>query len=225
MTIDLQAVWADVLLPEIGRRSVPLQSLMQHASPRAIDGGEVVISFPRSHQFALTTADSPPNREVLEEVLHNATGGPVKVRLEATGEVPVPTPKPRSRRRRKPSPTTSSSSIRIGDDRCQQVAAKLQSAATLQDQAKILQEELDTAQRVIEQRALPYSEYLKSDHWQAQRRQALERADGRCQVCNGDSNLDVHHRTYVRRGAELPNDLTVLCRDCHSTFHDHGRLA
>ena len=69
-------------MPEIGRRSVPLQSLMQHASPRSLGDGEVVLAFPRSHQFALTTADSPPNREVLESVLGQAVGSPVRVRLE-----------------------------------------------------------------------------------------------------------------------------------------------
>jgi hypothetical protein len=69
-------------VPEIGRRSMPLQSLMQHASPRALGDGEVVLAFPRSHQFALTTADSPPNREVLESVLGQAVGSPVRVRLE-----------------------------------------------------------------------------------------------------------------------------------------------
>jgi DNA polymerase III subunit gamma/tau len=79
---QLTATWSDAIVPEIGRRSVPLQSLMQYASPRALGDGEVVLAFPRSHQFALTTADSPPNREVLEEVLGQAVGGPVRVRLE-----------------------------------------------------------------------------------------------------------------------------------------------
>jgi DNA polymerase III subunit gamma/tau len=79
---QLAAHWMDAIVPEIGRRSVPLQSLMQHASPHALDDGEVVLSFPRSHQFALTTADSPPNREVLESVLGQAVGRSVRVRLE-----------------------------------------------------------------------------------------------------------------------------------------------
>ena len=55
---------------------------MQYASPRALGDGEVVLAFLRSHQFALTTADTTPNREVLEEVLGQAVGSPVKVRLE-----------------------------------------------------------------------------------------------------------------------------------------------
>jgi DNA polymerase-3 subunit gamma/tau len=79
---QLTASWSAAIVPEIGRRSVPLQSLMQYASPRALGDGEVVLAFPRSHQFALTTADSPPNREVLEEVLGQAVGSPVRVRLE-----------------------------------------------------------------------------------------------------------------------------------------------
>jgi DNA polymerase-3 subunit gamma/tau len=78
----LAANWAEAIVPEIGRRSVPLQSLMQHASPRALGDGEVVLAFPRSQQFALTTANSPPNREVLESVLGQAVGTPVRVRLE-----------------------------------------------------------------------------------------------------------------------------------------------
>jgi len=66
-------------------------------------------------------------------------------------------------------------------------------------------------------------EYLRSEHWRTVRQGALERADHRCQVCNGDKHLDVHHRTYERLGAELDHDLTVLCRTCHSVFHDRKR--
>ncbi|HEY3764949.1 MAG TPA: DNA polymerase III subunit gamma/tau [Gaiellales bacterium] len=84
----LSASWSDAIVPEIGRRSMPLQSLMQYASPRALCDGEVVLSFPRSHQFALTTADSQPNRELLESVLGQAVGSPVRVRLEVAAAGP-----------------------------------------------------------------------------------------------------------------------------------------
>lgn len=70
-----------------------------------------------------------------------------------------------------------------------------------------------------------YPEYLQSEHWLAMRRSALDRAGWRCQVCNASTRLYVHHRTYERRGHELPDDLTVLCRKCHETFHKNGRLA
>lgn len=73
-----------------------------------------------------------------------------------------------------------------------------------------------------------YQDYLASDHWQETRARALDRAMWRCQVCNtprSQSILDVHHRTYERLGAELPEDLAVLCRECHSLFHEKRSLA
>jgi 5-methylcytosine-specific restriction endonuclease McrA len=69
--------------------------------------------------------------------------------------------------------------------------------------------------------AMPYDQYLQTDHWQEVRRLALGRADNRCQLCNdGDSTLDVHHRTYENLGQESENDTIVLCRGCHTTFHE-----
>jgi hypothetical protein len=34
-------------------------------------------------------------------------------------------------------------------------------------------------------------------------------------------DLQVHHRTYERRGAELADDLVVVCRQCHEIHHRH----
>ena len=79
--------------------------------------------------------------------------------------------------------------------------------------------------RVSGLRAMPYIEYLQTDHWHFTRRLALERAKGHCSVCNGTRSLEVHHRTYERRGEELPEDLVVLCNGCHDLFHEHGKLA
>ena len=50
---------------------------------------------------------------------------------------------------------------------------------------------------------MPYRSYLQTPEWQAKRGRALQRAGYRCQVCTGSGGpLDVHHRTYARRGAE-----------------------
>jgi len=89
---QLAASWSDAIVPEIGRRSPPLQSLMQLASPRSLADGEGVLAFPSTHQFALRTADSASNRELLESVLGQAVGTPVRVRLEvaAAGADPQP---------------------------------------------------------------------------------------------------------------------------------------
>jgi hypothetical protein len=73
-----------------------------------------------------------------------------------------------------------------------------------------------------------YYDYLKSDQWQLKRKSMLWFAGNRCQICNVAGvrmTLDVHHRTYERIGHELPSDLFVLCRACHRTFHENGKLA
>jgi 5-methylcytosine-specific restriction endonuclease McrA len=75
------------------------------------------------------------------------------------------------------------------------------------------------ARREHELATMPYGEYLQTPEWRERRDQALDRAGYRCQVCNSGRNLHVHHRTYERRGRELPGDLTVLCSGCHSLFH------
>jgi hypothetical protein len=75
---------------------------------------------------------------------------------------------------------------------------------------------------------LEYSEYIASAEWRAKAEAAKERCGQRCQTCNvhrSKTTLDAHHRTYERIGEELPEDLIVLCRDCHSLFHKNRRLA
>lgn len=68
--------------------------------------------------------------------------------------------------------------------------------------------------------AMPYREYLQTDHWKEMRRVALRRARYRCQLCHANTPLNVHHRTYERRGCEEPSDLIALCEPCHRKFHD-----
>jgi Helicase HerA, central domain len=75
-------------------------------------------------------------------------------------------------------------------------------------------------------RRLSYAEYLQTQHWQSKRKEALQHAVYRCQICNaGGVQLDVHHRTYQRLGAELLSDLFVLCHECHDLFSTSGKLA
>lgn len=58
-------------------------------------------------------------------------------------------------------------------------------------------------------------DYMESAEWQLARAPVLKRAGGRCERCGRRARLDVHHKTYVRRGHELPTDLVALCRRCH----------
>jgi hypothetical protein len=73
--------------------------------------------------------------------------------------------------------------------------------------------------------AMPYREYLSTPEWQERRKRILARDSYHCQVCFSTEYLNVHHRTYERRGNEDDSDLITLCRDCHYIFHENGRLA
>ncbi len=51
------------------------------------------------------------------------------------------------------------------------------------------------------------------------RAEAQQRAGGRCEDCGAtDRPLECHHEDYNNPGAELPEELAMLCRTCH-----HGR--
>jgi hypothetical protein len=65
-----------------------------------------------------------------------------------------------------------------------------------------------------------YDAYIGSDAWRASpaRLDALRRDQYRCRGCNTTDNLEVHHRTYAHFGHERPEDLTVLCRECHDAI-------
>ncbi len=69
-------------------------------------------------------------------------------------------------------------------------------------------------------KAMSYKKYLQTPEWQHMAGTTKKRANYRCQLCNnGDQILHAHHRTYERRGEELPKDLIALCADCHELFH------
>lgn len=68
-------------------------------------------------------------------------------------------------------------------------------------------------------RSLPYSEYLKSDHWQSFRKRILKSANYTCSICHANESLHVHHRTYENLGDEYYKDVIVLCENCHKLFH------
>ena len=66
-----------------------------------------------------------------------------------------------------------------------------------------------------------YKAYLLTDHWASVRRRKLFEADFKCEKCGRLNGLQVHHKTYFRRGAEEMKDLEVLCNPCHK--REHGR--
>lgn len=73
-----------------------------------------------------------------------------------------------------------------------------------------------------------YLAYLLEPHWREIRAVKLRASEWTCARCGyrrmpykwGMSRrLEVHHRTYARIGAEMPEDLEVLCEDCHAIHH------
>lgn len=92
----------------------------------------------------------------------------------------------------------------------------------IESQKKYYENELEIQRNL---KTMPYQDYLKTSHWQERRQRHLQSAGYRCQICNSnDDILDVHHRTYERRGSELFTDLIVLCRDCHNLFHKSQKI-
>lgn len=93
------------------------------------------------------------------------------------------------------------------------------------DQAQLAAEISARALRGEALRTMPYREYLQTSEWREKRTAALKRAGYRCQTCCSGGQLNVHHRTYARRGSEWARDLIVLCQPCHAIFHEAQRLA
>lgn len=79
--------------------------------------------------------------------------------------------------------------------------------------------------RLDELQTMPYREYLRTPEWSERASATYARFAWRCAVCNGGGDLEAHHRTYDRRGAEEPGDLTALCPARHGLFHEWRELA
>jgi 5-methylcytosine-specific restriction endonuclease McrA len=69
-------------------------------------------------------------------------------------------------------------------------------------------------------KGLPYKEYLKSKHWIETKNKILLKYHYRCQLCNNNKLLEVHHNNYENIGEEIETDLILLCKKCHSKYHN-----
>ena len=73
---------------------------------------------------------------------------------------------------------------------------------------------------------MEYRDFLNTPYWDAVRSKKLFQAYYKCSLCNGNENLQVHHKTYENHGYEHNNldDLIVLCGNCHSKHHRKGEI-
>jgi hypothetical protein len=64
-----------------------------------------------------------------------------------------------------------------------------------------------------------YETYLNSERWTKKKKYIIETYGGKCEVCDSTKTLIAHHNTYKNRGMEWDAELTILCKDCHHTYH------
>jgi 5-methylcytosine-specific restriction endonuclease McrA len=63
-----------------------------------------------------------------------------------------------------------------------------------------------------------YEAALRSAHWRELRRTVRVRRGNRCEACGAtaaEKPLELHHRHYDTLGRERPEDVRLLCVDCH----------
>jgi len=83
----------------------------------------------------------------------------------------------------------------------------------------IFQELEKNKKNTNELKLLKYNDYLKTAHWKKIKKQIRKKYNNQCQICNSKNKLNVHHKTYERKGEELEEDLILLCQSCHKKFH------
>lgn len=66
-----------------------------------------------------------------------------------------------------------------------------------------------------------YDAHLKTEKWASLRARVLARAQGRCEGCDSDTAVEVHHLTYKHLGDEFLWELQAVCRSCHDRIHPH----
>ena len=69
------------------------------------------------------------------------------------------------------------------------------------------------------ERLMVYNAYMSSNAWAKVKRRVLAARRAICSTCGSTANIHVHHKTYERLGAELDEDLEILCKPCHMQLH------
>lgn len=72
----------------------------------------------------------------------------------------------------------------------------------------------------------PYLAQLTTHQWQAYREFIFAVRGRKCESCGKPSNLHIHHREYYKNRHAweyLPNEVMVLCGDCHRHIHNIKR--
>jgi DNA polymerase-3 subunit gamma/tau len=82
---EVSARWSEAIVPEIGRRSVPLHSLVQSARPVSYEDGTLVLGLTASKAFAKSIIEAPQNLQTISDVVGQSLGGSPRVRFVVLG--------------------------------------------------------------------------------------------------------------------------------------------
>lgn len=62
-----------------------------------------------------------------------------------------------------------------------------------------------------------YQQRISSGEWKRLKREVIEQRGNRCERCTGAGvSLELHHVHYRSLGNERPQDVELLCADCHA---------
>lgn len=64
-----------------------------------------------------------------------------------------------------------------------------------------------------------YDRYINSGAWEERKIAYYAKHERKCTGCGATEDVDLHHHTYERLGAELDTDLVPVCESCHTTIH------
>lgn len=65
-----------------------------------------------------------------------------------------------------------------------------------------------------------HKKYLKSGIWERKRDFLFKKRGLKCENCQKQEELHLHHKTYAKWGSEYQKHLEILCADCHNKLHD-----
>ncbi len=82
---QVSARWSEAIVPEIGRRSAPLHSLVQSARPVSYEDDTLVLGLTASKAFAKSIIEAPQNLQTISDVVGQALGGSPRVRFVVLG--------------------------------------------------------------------------------------------------------------------------------------------
>ncbi|MDQ3857776.1 MAG: DNA polymerase III subunit gamma/tau [Actinomycetota bacterium] len=71
---QIQQLWKQVVVPQVGERSIPAMSVLNEARPVELDGDRLVVEFPATASFHRTVAEKPENEAILADVIAEVTG-------------------------------------------------------------------------------------------------------------------------------------------------------